>query len=577
MLQRGYRITQKEVFIMEKKQKDLISILLLVVGVVFILVAGGIFVTTAWKYLPVIVKQFALLGVASGMFVASGKVARYEKLTWISQTLFHLGNAFVGFFIIAVMGGIVGDGVIGNAFKVMVASGVMGMLATLKTIVQKYVSDLVTLVLLANTMLISGCIALEAAYGTYICMFGSLTLALALADAKGFKDKQLGSFFTCISISYLVHVVVYAMLVVPYCLVSLMDREMLIKGFVMTAILLLVATVSYVVRKHIAIRILQSVVIGFAVLYVVNGTFLMADYNGAYGLVIMVCVLVASILMVCLNRTEVTITMSAVGLVLPFVQVFYYWFDALFCVFGSSSSEYVAQYYPHSFILGAAFFALYIVRYGCTDMVAALKKSKLLKFAFVQIISGISVFVVAKSIDTCAMMFFVLLALNVGFAASVFRIKMVKKILLTCSVLLYVAAIGCQPFVKIPETFTAEWACFLITIGIVLFRHIWYDYKDKMSNAYFVITCVLLGYLLLHNLYCGEIGNVLILGITGIAMLIVAAIGNHKKYVVASSVTLIALVLYLTRAFWLSIAWWVYLFVAGVLLVGLSIKKAKEA
>ncbi len=562
---------------MEKKQKDLISVLLLVVGVVFILVAGSIFVTTAWKYLPLVVKQFALLGVAGGMFFASGKVGRNERLGWISQTLFHVGNAFVGFFIIAIMGGIVSDGVTGNAFKVMVSSGVMGMIVALKTIMKKHVSDFVALVLLINTMLISGCIALELSYGTYICMLGGLTLALALADAKGFKAKQLGSFFTCISISYLVHVVVYAMLVVPYCLVSLMDREMLIKGFVMTAILLLVATVSYVVRKHIMIRVLQSLIIGLSVLYVVNGTFLMADYNGAYGLVIMVCVLVASILMVCLNRTEVTITMFVVGLVLPFVQVFCYWFDALFCVFGSSSSEYVAEYYPHSLILGTAFFALYIVKYGCQDMVAALKKSRLLKFALVQIVSGILVFVVAKSIDTCAMMFFVILALNVGFAASVFKTGMVKRILLTCAVLSYVAAIGCQPFVEIPDAFSSEWSCFLITIGIVLFRHIWYDYKEKMSMAYFVVTCVLLGYLLLHNLYCGGIGNVLILGITGITMLIVAAIGNHKKYVVASSVTLIALVLYLTRAFWLSIAWWVYLFVAGVLLVGLSIKKAKEA
>ena len=82
---------------------------------------------------------------------------------------------------------------------------------------------------------------------------------------------------------------------------------------------------------------------------------------------------------------------------------------------------------------------------------------------------------------------------------------------------------------------------------------------------------------MIADLISGGIGNVLILGLTGIVMLIVASLQNNKKYVVASSVTLVLLVLYLTREFWLSIAWWVYLFVAGVILVILAIKKAKEA
>ena len=570
------RITKKEVFTMEKKQKDLISILLLAVGVFFILVAGSIFVTTAWKYLPVLAKQFALLGVASGMFVASGKVGHNERLAWISQTLFHVGNAFVGFFIIAIMGGIVDNSVTGNAFKILIASGVMAMITGLKTIAQKHVSDLITLILLINTMLISGCVALETAYGTYVCLFGVLTLMLAFLDGKGFMDKQEGSFHVCISIAYLIHVVLDAMLVVPYCFASLFDKEALVKGLIMTVVFLLTITVSYVMRKQIVIRVMQSLAIGFSVLYLVNGAFLKAEYSGEYGLVVMVCVLIASILMVCLNRTEITITMCAVGFLLPFASLIYYWFDAFFCIFDDGSGEYVAQYYPHSLILGLAYVALYIARYGCDNMATALKKSRLLKFAFVQIVSGLFVYIVTKSMDTCAMIVFLLLAINAGFVASIFEKNVGKRIFLTCAAILYVAAIGCQPFVRIPEAFTPEWSCFLIAINIVLFRYIWYDYREKMSSAYFVVTCVLLGYLLLYNLCCGGIGNVLILGVTGIAMLILASIRNDKRYVIAASATLIALVLYLTRAFWLSIAWWVYLFVAGVLLVGLSIKKAKE-
>ena len=59
-------------------------------------------------------------------------------------------------------------------------------------------------------------------------------------------------------------------------------------------------------------------------------------------------------------------------------------------------------------------------------------------------------------------------------------------------------------------------------------------------------------------------------------LLIVAAIKNNRVYVILSSVTLFFIAFYVTRSFWLSIAWWIYMFVAGVILVLIAVKKERE-
>ena len=91
----------------------------------------------------------------------------------------------------------------------------------------------------------------------------------------------------------------------------------------------------------------------------------------------------------------------------------------------------------------------------------------------------------------------------------------------------------------------------------------------------FIGTCLLLATMIVRNLERPAVPNVLFLGIGTLVMLIVATLLKKKNYAIASASALILVVLYLTRAFWLSIAWWVYLFVAGIGLVIFAIKKEK--
>lgn len=562
---------------MEKKQKNLISIFLLVVGVIFILVAGGIFVTTAWKYLPVLVKQLALLVVAGGMFGGSYVLSKNEKLGWIAETLFHLGNAFVGFFVIAVMGGVVENGAVGNAFKVMVASGTMSALVGLKLMIKKSAFDFAAVSLLVDTLLISGCLAFETTFTAYMYWLAGFVIVLAVVDALQQKAKKEDGFALCVGITYLLHACAYSLLA-GFCslTISYADNKLVMDGIVLLGVVVGITTLSWMVRRNVAIRVLNSLVSVWFTFIAVNGIFHIVSDVEDFGIVMVMVTLIVSVLMVWLKRAEVTGLLIATAVVLPYGQLLFYWMDALLGLFDGIDATWTTTYNPYSFIIGAAIFALYIVEYGCQDILTEWKESKLLKFAGLQMVTGCVMWIASKMTSSWGMVFFLLVTIDMLLMVTILNHETAKRVFQSFAMCAFIFATSCQPFVEIPGAFCVEWNCALVAIGIVLFRHIWYDKKDQFSIPYFITTCVLLAVLLLSNLNDGGIGNVLMLGMTGIVMLIVAAMQNNKKYVIASSTTLIILVLYLTREFWLSIAWWVYLFAAGVVLVLLAVKKAKE-
>lgn len=565
---------------MEKKQKDLISMFLLIVGVIFILVAGGIFVTTAWQYLPVFVKQLALLVVAGGMFGGSYKLSKNEKLIWISETLFHLGNAFVGFFVIAVMGGVVENNTVGNAFKVMTASGTMAMITSMKLIVKKRSFDFVAATLLVDILLISGCVAFDTTFNTYMYLLAGLTITLAIMDALQQKEKVSDGFSLSVAIVYLIHAGIYAMLASfasLFVIAEYEDMAFVLDGIIWFAVVVAMTTISWKARRNIGIRVINSLVAIWFVFVAVNGICHILGGAEDFSVVMVFTTLFASILTVWLRRNELIGLLIVEAAIIPFGQLFGYWLDALLGLFDGIDTNWDTMYNPYSFVLGGTFFALYIVKYGCAGIREQWRNSRLLKLAMAQMVTGSVMWLASKMVEAWLMIFFLLIVIDLLLVVSLFKNATAQKIFMTPAVFFLVTAVFCQPFVEIPSVFMVEWVCFLIAINIVLFRFIWYDYKEQLSMVYFAATCIILGVLLLNNLYSGGIGNVLILGMTGIVMLITAAMHNDKKYVIASSTTLILLVLYLTREFWLSIAWWIYLFAAGVVLVLLAVKKAKEA
>lgn len=129
----------------------------------------------------------------------------------------------------------------------------------------------------------------------------------------------------------------------------------------------------------------------------------------------------------------------------------------------------------------------------------------------------------------------------------------------------------------IREILVTENASFLLLIlCVVLSGIIWYDEKEIGNNLQVVVLGFEFAVMLLYNMSCGVITDALVLGLAALVVLILAGANNRKAFVVLSAITLLLIAFYITREFWLSIAWWVYMFVAGVVLVLVAIKKERE-
>ena len=110
-------------------------------------------------------------------------------------------------------------------------------------------------------------------------------------------------------------------------------------------------------------------------------------------------------------------------------------------------------------------------------------------------------------------------------------------------------------------------------LGIVLWGYICYDRSETIAMIQFMLSCILMSVLLLNAVVTENSYDVFALAISGVIVLVAASIANSKRYAMLATIVLVIMVFYLTRAFWLSIAWWVYLFVAGCAMVIMAIRK----
>ena len=65
----------------------------------------------------------------------------------------------------------------------------------------------------------------------------------------------------------------------------------------------------------------------------------------------------------------------------------------------------------------------------------------------------------------------------------------------------------------------------------------------------------------------GKVTDALILGSIMLGVVIWSYMSKKKQWFMLSAITLIAQCIYASRRFWMSIAWWVYLLVAGAVLI----------
>lgn len=559
---------------MEKNKKNQISAFLMVVGVLFILVAGTIFVTTAWKQLPLIAKQALLLCISVGLFAGAKKVSKSGNMKKTEATLFYLGVAFAGFFTISVLGqisGYVSDTVLmPKAFSMMTACIVMIIPTLIRFLKQQKGLDFTIAVILTDGVIGWFSNAFELSGENFILILAGMILLFALGDY--YKEKWIQKrqgLDTAFTASYLLHVMGYVGLILEEAL----EKELL---FSQAIVLVAASLLIYMRRKDTFCRLLNSLTIiwcAFTTVDYFNSIFpeeiKMSNWGNLFAMYIVILVITVFTL-----RTELICYSIVFSVVISYAQLISY------------GGYYILFYYvPHTVTVYIPFTVAMMI--GLSLIVKRkLDQGKIIWEEDGQRMAkaiGMQILTVLILVQGSFLEGFIRMGMH-GLTMVFFLTAVVLKkkndigkgILYTCALIAGEMAVLNQPYFEILKGYRVEWVCFMLGIGIVLLHGIWYDKAKGIKVVNFVLTCILLTTLLFNDIIQGGLGNVIILGVVGVIMLIVAALFNQREYVILSSVTLILLILYITRSFWLSIAWWVYLFVAGVILVLLAIKKEKE-
>lgn len=563
---------------MERKNS---SIFLMVVGVVFVVLAGAIFVTTTWRYLPEWGKDVLLLLTSLGLFAGSVKAEKCGNLNKTEKVLFYLGTAFAGFFTISAMNHL--DNLIDFSttldlqmeFSYLAGAGIVMFIPSLiKFLIDGNAFELNTAIAFENAVLLFSCAAVETSLETYILLFGGNVLALAIADyfatTRMMRNENVK---LSIRVWYIIQFVQFAGMTM---LTGFSSDWLFDEMFpVLTALICVIATgLTYYAEETTIFRVLNSFSIMWFVAMLVNGICSMISQDVTFSTMAVIIFAVNLVLSVVLFRKEMIYTQLAIGIAAPVIQVLAYGITSIWC----GSSEWNETYYPYSFLLAAGILA-FMFRKRALDGLYETEERNYMLAAALQVLVGIQVFTASKVYGLNVMSFYVIVCIGLVTLTLFLRNKTAKAVIRTAACVPGYLAGLTQSYVEINSAYKMEWAALLMGIIIVLLGIIWYDKKEGAKTAQFVLTCCVLGTLLLNNLVnynCGIV-NVLILGVTGVVILVAAVIKESKRYAIASTVTLIIMALYITRAFWLSIAWWVYLFVAGVALIVFAIKKEREA
>lgn len=577
---------------MEREKRNQTASILMVVGIIFIVVAGTIFVSTSWKYLSAMGKQGILFLSTILLFLGSVGMEKKGIMKKTETALYYLGTSCLGLFTLSVCGEIMRPGKIGEyggyveigwiTDSILIAGVIMILPVILRFVRKRTAFDLVMMALLADWILFWLTIAGECGwFGA--CVISSVSLSVyAIADYLRERwqreDKGVELAFIILYILHGVEFVVHNLIVIYNQGMPWIDDVVTLKLslFVMALFGIGVTVLMQLTRNHAITRILNSAAIYWGIITGVNLIFEVTktagspsgSWNGEmqHFLIFVLCTLC----MVIMARREMICMIAVWGGIIPFVQLAGYGdYNILF----SHISHQVTAYVPFSGVLILAMGFLLYRKNRDGDM----DRERGIQYVWALAMQGIVMFILlyASKCPFYEKGVYSLLTLQCLTIAFCFRGRVVKGLFRTAALFFGEILLFISSYDVWFNDYEVERFCLFAAAGIFLLSLIWNNYGSVMRSFQFAAMCVIMTIMLGNALLEGEVGNALILGITGVIILICAEVFNSRRYAVLSSVVLILLALYLTRGFWSSIEWWVYLFAAGVVLVVLAIRKER--
>ncbi|MFZ2539585.1 MAG: hypothetical protein WAX04_11875 [Oscillospiraceae bacterium] len=127
-----------------------------------------------------------------------------------------------------------------------------------------------------------------------------------------------------------------------------------------------------------------------------------------------------------------------------------------------------------------------------------------------------------------------------------------------------------QPFFRLNPIIRMEFTLLPFILFAIALKYIWENQRKVCNMILFVVSCIGIVILGLDAVVSEELLDVLILGTIALCMLIGAFFMKRKTWFLLSSNTLTILAVYMTRNFWMSLAWWIYLLATGVILISIA-------
>lgn len=567
---------------MEERDRKNFSTILLVVGGLFIIVSGGIFVSKTWHYLPEVVKKLCLVAVTAGFFAGSHFLEK-KSLHKAGTALYYLGICFTGFSGTALLSAMDVESEVTWLLTMLFMSVPVG----LRFWRERKVIDLVIQIFLCDGMLLNLANLGEDGFGgkmALIC-FATFTMALAALlyycrkpamelsrDGRGSSEFQDVFAEEPLTVTAAIAYVLHLLVSLPLTTVMLLAEPSFFFGTF--PVLMLVASVSVVwiaCNKKALLRVVQSLFLTYGALAISAFVFRSHPSNVFFG-----AFTISLLLMIVLDRVELFAWGSIVSVLATMAQVM---------VFTSEAEAVRENVSCHPYGIAMAVALLVWRRFSRKEFSWKLAYRATILFALTNF-NGLCSYLeasYARHYGAAFSLTFAILLLAF-WIENVNGMELVGELFQSVALLIGLAAVASCPIVttvffdesgKVIADFDFEYLIIFLGLGIVLLGKIWYDKIVGVRFFQFLATCLLMAALVLENLAGPALPNVLFLGSVALIMLIAATLLKQKAYAILAAATLILVALYLTRELWMSIAWWVYLFAAGVGLVAFAIKKEK--
>ncbi len=147
-----------------------------------------------------------------------------------------------------------------------------------------------------------------------------------------------------------------------------------------------------------------------------------------------------------------------------------------------------------------------------------------------------------------------------------------NRAVLTASSLIVLFAWFTQPWLYISSEWEIEWRITGIMLAAVFNMIVVYrsGTDERPGWVTYIIACICSLVQLISAIETYELTDALFLGIIMVGVIIWSYLARKKQWFIMAVVTLALLLISSTRELWLSIAWWVYLLIAGSILIGIA-------